>query len=140
MMKVLKRVPNTERNGILVPILLNNKKAMHAENLNYERNRSKVMFAPLIEVCVFQPIIDPQLKAMLYYSREELYIIHKQIQLACLFLRTAKKQEMLKKFFKERELIMDDLHQNKSVPRTKRLIETPSETTRKRQRRRSVLV
>ena len=138
-MNVLKREPNTERNGILVPILLN-KMAMNAENLNYERNRTKVMFAPLIEVCVFQPIIDPQLKAILYYSREELHIIHKQVQLACLFLRTAKKQEMLKMFVKESELLMDDLHQNISVPRSKRSNEAPSESIRKRQRRRSVLV
>jgi hypothetical protein len=138
-MKVLKRVPDAERNKIVVPILLN-KKAMNSSNLNNERNQAKVMFAPLIEVCVFQPIIDPELKAQLYYSREELCIIHKRVQLACLFVRNAEKQEMVEKRIRECKLLVDDIHKVEFVPRTKRSIELISEGNQKRQRRLSVLV
>ena len=139
-MKVLKKVPDAERNKIVVPILLNKKLMNSSTNGNYERNERKVMFAPLIEVCVFQSIIDPELKANLYYSREELRVIHKRVQLACLFLRNAEKQAMVEKRIKECKLLVDDLRKNDFVPRTKRSIELTMEGNQKRQRRLSVLL
>jgi hypothetical protein len=83
-------------------------------------NKRRVKFAATIEVHMIDPITDPALKKALYYTREDIWIFQKRLQIEVALRRQIKNAKALQLKMKENKLYMDYLKRGKNTNDTKR--------------------
>jgi hypothetical protein len=90
---------------------LDNKKASQEINTGKESNKKirHVKFADEVEVRIIDPITDPEVKKALHYTREDIWIFQKRLQIEVALRRQIKNAKALQLKMKGNKLYIDYL-------------------------------
>lgn len=88
-------------------------------------DEKQVRFTAHVQINIFDRIIDPALKADLYYSREEMYCIRQEVRGAIILHRQRIKLKELQAKFNKRKACIDSLVRSNETKNNerKRLLE-----------------